>query len=134
MQWSPVGRNFEQQWKALTDRKDEDQPETPKISKSLPVMKWTESFQDFLSRVVGIRKIPLSYVIRADAAVVPPVAPTIAAGKPHSEAYESIEDEIVARAPHDHPLYRDNNAQVYYLIEEATRTTVYAASIKPFQR
>jgi len=134
MQWNPVGRNFKEQWKALTDRKEDEQPETPKITKALPVMKWTESFQDFLSRVVGVRTIPLSYVIRTDVDVDPAVAPPIGAGKPHADTYESLEAELVARASHDHPLYRKDNAQVYYLIEEATRTTSYAASIKPFQR
>jgi len=31
-------------------------------------------------------------------------------------------------------MFRDDNAKVYYLLEEATRSTGYAASIKPFQR
>lgn len=31
-------------------------------------------------------------------------------------------------------MYRDDNAKVYYLLEEATRSTAYAASIKPLQR
>ena len=60
MQWTPIGRNFKEQWKALQDRKEEDQPETPKVTKALPIMKWTESFQDFLSRIVGGRNIPLT--------------------------------------------------------------------------
>ena len=40
--------NFETQWKALKDRKDEDDPDVPKITKALPIIKWTEAFQDFL--------------------------------------------------------------------------------------
>ena len=40
----------------------------------------------------------------------------------------------VARASHDHPLYKGDNAKVYYYLEEATRSTSYAASIKPYQR
>ena len=31
-------------------------------------------------------------------------------------------------------MYRDDNAQVYYKLEEATRGTQYAATIKPFQK
>jgi hypothetical protein len=31
-------------------------------------------------------------------------------------------------------LFREDNASVYHFLEEATRTTAYAASIKPFQR
>ena len=134
MQWNPVGQNFKEQWKALANRKDEDHPETLKITKALPVMKWTESFQDFLSCIVGIRTIPLTYVIRTNVDVAPVAAPPIAAGHPHAEEFESLEDELVARASHNHAAYRKDNSQVYYLIEEATRTTSYAASIKPFQR
>ena len=45
-----------------------------------------------------------------------------------------MEGELVARAAHTHALYRDDNSVVYYHLEEATRGTSYAASIKPFQR
>ena len=38
------------------------------------------------------------------------------------------------RAAHTHALFRDDNSVVYYHLEEATRGTSYAASIKPFQR
>ena len=55
--------NFEIQWKALKERKDEDDPEVPKITKALPIIKWTEAFPDFLSRVTGARMISLAYII-----------------------------------------------------------------------
>ena len=58
--------NFEIQWKALKERKDEDDPDVPKITKALPIIKWTEAFQDFLNRDIGARMIPLVYVIRID--------------------------------------------------------------------
>ena len=41
---------------------------------------------------------------------------------------------MIARASHTHAMFRDDNAAVYYALEEATRSTSYAASIKPFQR
>ena len=40
-----------------------DAPEVPKITKALPIIKWTEAFQDYLNRCIGIHTIPLSYVI-----------------------------------------------------------------------
>ena len=40
--WDPVNNNFAEQWKALIIRKDENDPEFPKISKTLRVIKWTE--------------------------------------------------------------------------------------------
>ena len=133
LRWSHVISNFEVQWKALKARKDDDAPEVPKISKALPIIKWSEAFHDFLNRVIGVRTIPLAYVTRATVAV-PAVAPDLLTGKPHSEDHGSVEGELVARASHTHELYRDDNAAVYYHLEEATRGTVYAASIKPFQR
>ena len=133
MQWNNVIKNFEIQWKALKTKRDEDTLEVPKISKSLPIIKWTEAFQDHLHRVTGVRMIPLAYVTRKDENV-PAVAPPLQAGQPHSEVHGSIEGEMIARASHTHAMLRDNNAAVYYALEEATRSTSYAASIKPFQR
>jgi hypothetical protein len=133
IRWNHVAKNFEEQWKALKDRKDADEPEVPKISKTLPVMKWTESFPDFLRQVIGVRTIPLIYVIRS-VDTPPAAAPVIAPNQPHSMEHGSVEQELIALAKHTHPLYRDDNSQVYFYLEEATRSTVYSASIKPFQR
>ena len=133
IQWNQVISNFEIQWKALKDRKDEDDPDVPKITKALPIIKCTEAFQDFLNRVIGARMIPLAYVIQIDPQV-PGLAPPLAANEPHSTEHGSVEGELIARAAHTHALFRDDNSVVYYHLEEATRGTSYAASIKPFQR
>ena len=120
IQWTHVGKNFEIQWKALQDKKKEDEsPDVPKITKALPIMKWTEAFYDYLSRVIGKRTIPLAYVTR-EKSEVPAAIPTLAQDQPHSTEHGSVEEELIARAKHDHPLYRDDNAEVYYAIDEAT--------------
>ena len=69
-------------------------------------------------------------------AVKPPpaAAPLLHNNLPYSIVHGSVEAELMAHALHDHALFRDDNALVYYYIEEATRSTTYAASIKPFQR
>ena len=77
--------------------------------------------------------IPLAYVIQIDPQV-PGNAPPLAAKQPHSTEHGSVEGELVARASHSHALFRDDNSVVHYHLEEATRGTSYAASIKPFQR
>ena len=130
IQWNQVMSNLEIQWKTLRDRKDEDDPDVPK---ALPVIKWTEAFQDFLNRAIGARMIPLVYVIRIDPQV-PGLAPPLAPNQPHSTEHGSVEGELIARASHTHVLFRDDNSVVYNHLEEATRGTSYAASIKPFQR
>ena len=133
IQWNPIMRNFEEQWKVLEDKKDEGDPDTPVISKSLPIIKWTEAFRDHLERCVGVRFCPLSYVIRDDDAVPAP-CPPLELNQPYSAEHGSIEADLIHRASHNHGLFRADNAEVYYKLEEATRGTSYANSIKPFQR
>jgi len=109
----------------LKDHKEESAPDTPKITKTLTVIKWTEAFAAFLNCVIGTRTIPLPYVICEDEAVLN-VAPALATNQPYGAEFGSVEVELIARASHGH-------AKVYYHLEKATRMTVYAATIKPFQ-
>jgi hypothetical protein len=64
-------------------RKSGETPDVPKITKALPLVKWTQAFADFLHREIGVRMIPLAYVIRDDVDI-PGTAPTLLAGQPHS--------------------------------------------------
>ena len=50
-----------------------------------------------------------------------------------SKLHRSIKADLIHCASHCHGLFRDDNAQVYYKLEEATRGTAYADSIKPFE-
>jgi hypothetical protein len=81
--------NFSGQWKALETKKASDEPEVPKITKALPVIKWTEAFRDYLHRVIEVRKVPLTYVIRPEEEV--PTIGTIAIGAPHSANHGAVE-------------------------------------------
>jgi hypothetical protein len=85
MRWNPTIKTFNEHWKSLVERKKEDRPETPKITRGLPVVKWTEAFRDFLNRVIGSRHIPLVYLIQEVVAV--PAAPQCAAGLPYAEEF-----------------------------------------------
>jgi hypothetical protein len=133
IQWNSVILNFEIQWKAMKVRIDGDEPDTPKIAKGLNIMRWSESFKDVLRQCFGVRSIPLIYVTRENEAVPVAISP-LAAGQPHSVEAGSVEEELIARASHNHPLFREDNGLVYFKLEAATRGTSYAASIKPFQR
>ena len=88
--WNTVIKNFAEQWKALKDRKLGDTPEVPRITKALPIIKWSEAFHDYLHRIIGVRMIPLAYVIR-EVVVAPAAAPALMAGQPHSEEHGSVE-------------------------------------------
>jgi hypothetical protein len=127
-----VVKKFDIQWTALKTKKDGDEPGTPKIAKGLNIMKWSESFMDTLNRCIGVRMIPLVYVVCK--AETPPAITALAPGQPHSTAAGSIEQELIERGGHNHALFRDDRALVYYKLEEATRGTLFAASIKPYQR
>ena len=48
LQWTPVMKNFSEQWKVLEDKKGGDEPAVPLITKALPIIKWTEAFRDYL--------------------------------------------------------------------------------------
>ena len=124
MAWNTVMRNFNEQWKALEERKENENPDVPKITKALPVIKWTEAFTDYLSHAIGVRMIPLAYVIRPEADV-PAAAPALAAGEPYSLEHGSVEQELVVRALHTHALFREDNSDAYYKLEVATRGTPY---------
>ena len=133
IRYNPVIRNFAQQWKALKDRKENDETEVPKVTKALPIIKWSEAFVDYCNKKIGARTIPLAYVIRP--AITPPaVASLLATDLPHSKIHGSVKADLINRASHNHPLYRDDNADVYFRLEEALRGTSFVASIKPFQR
>jgi hypothetical protein len=116
----------------LRDPMEGSRGQETRRTKALPIIKWAEAFRDYLHQMIGVRTIPLAYVIRPAIAV--PVIGVISAGAPHSFEHEAIEIELIARASHAHPLYREDNSTVYYKLEEATRATSYAASITPFQR
>jgi hypothetical protein len=117
------GQEFRNQWKVLTDCKNEDELEVPKISKALPVIKWTEAFKDYLNQVIGARSILLACVICAEPVVLA-AAPPLANGEPHLIEHGSVAAEVIARASHDHALFRDDNPAVYYKLQEATRHSI----------
>ena len=133
VQWINIGKNFAEQWKAIVASKKETQPEVPTISKALPIIKWIEVFADHLYRCIGGRNIPLAYVIRENV-VVPAVCPPLAVDQPYSTEHGSVSDDLINRGSHTHGLFAKDNSDVYFKLEEATRGTSYADSIKPFQR
>ena len=54
LQWTPNMPNFKELWKTIEQSKKLDTLITPKISKAMAVMKWTESLSDHLDRIISI--------------------------------------------------------------------------------
>jgi hypothetical protein len=132
MAW-PVIKRFLEQWKALMERKKADHGQPPKLTKNHAVHKWVDSFVLHLSQKVGVRDAPLDYIVRAIAAV-DPAPPARQIGDPHSIEMGSIDGDLTARMPHNHPLYKVDNGMVFDMIETSVRGHDVAATIAPFRR
>ena len=113
-------KDFGEQWEAILSKEDEYEPDTSKITRALPIVRWTESFEDFLHQIIGSRHIALSYLIRYDVVPEDPATPLID-NKCYSENHESAMGELIERATHDHVKYKDDNAKLYSYLEEATK-------------
>eukprot|EP00957_Ditylum_brightwellii_P156622 11920593-Ditylum_brightwellii.AAC.1 len=96
-------------------------------------MQWVDVFNDFLSRKIGVRTIPLSYVTR-ETALASRSASVNRENLPHGEKFTSNKEKLVTQASHMHPLYLEDNASVYYCLEEAVQGTQYATTLKSFQQ
>ncbi len=124
--------DFYEQWENLVKKGEESAPSTPCITRSLPIIKWTESFEEFLHQVLGVNLVPLSYVIREQMLVG--AAPALMNNRSYSDEHGSVEGELIYRSSHHTAHYKADNATVFKYIEEATRETRYSASISPFSR
>ena len=69
-----------------------------------------------LRAIIGVRNVPLAYVVRKLVGVVAEGAPILLDNQPHSEEHGSVEEELVLRTFHTHPLYRNDNNDVYVRI------------------
>ena len=88
----------------------EDPDDLPACSKDVSIIQLLELVIEHLRSKLGVRKILLSYVTRAD-----PTAPTIgtiSATFPYYEGVDSFHEELITRASHDHPNFADDNGMV----------------------
>jgi len=114
MVWK-VLKNFEVQHLAMKEKKDKTPPDAPKYQKQMGIPKWMESFKIHVRAIIGVRDIPLLYVIR-DLEIVPPATP-LAIDQPYYVEHGTVEEELIARTSHSHPLFRNDNGEVFDLLE-----------------
>lgn len=139
--YTTVGRPIEaqvMQWERIKHFKDliviqKEHTEPEALSpptKNSKIVEWTESLEEYLSSVYGVRKIPLSYLIRDE--VIPGQIQGLPAGRqlPYSPMYRSFQEELIARATHVHATYATDNEQLYHIISTALKDTPFMASIK----
>ena len=145
MHYNSVLRGFKIEWDAITAMSEKDADiKLPILSKNCPPLKWCESMKHFLYSTFGVRKIPLTYIIRDNVDVAPEAPPVgqqpdpdvtydpLVVGKAYGNSGTVLGD-MIARASHSHVLYKTDNAHVYSLIEQAARNSTFLSTIKPFE-
>jgi hypothetical protein len=130
MLW-PVITRFLEQWKALMEKKKANHGQPPKLTKIQAVHKWVDSFVLHLSQKVGVRNAPLDYIVRAIAAIDPNL-PALQVGDLHSIETGSIDGDLTARMPHNHPLFTVDNGLTFDMIKMSVHGHDVAATIAPF--
>lgn len=134
MNYTNVLRGFYTEWEAVVQQSEGTKPTVPVLSRHQTPVRWIESFKDCLFRTFGVRDCPIAYVIRPSDAVPPEAEHPLLAGFAFSENGGSVLQEMINRYSHAHALYRTDNNMVYSLLDEATRGTMYAPTIKPYAR
>ena len=110
----------------------EDAISLPTYTSDLDTIKFLELVREHLRSKLGIRKIPLSYVVRKSVTV--PIIRGIKQHFPYSENVNSFHDDLIIRASHDHPNYSDDNAMVLDVLVACFKGSVHMSDLKPFQK
>jgi len=133
MEWDTL-KNFDLQYQALLDKKKQDEPDVPKLTSKMSIVKWIESFKLHCYAIVGVRNCPIIYVIRNVADESGITRPPLLPNQPHSAEYGSIEGELIHLSSHDHPLFTQDNTAVYDRMEQGLRGTSYAATMVKYRK
>ena len=140
MHFSLTLRDFNVEWEAIITLAKMILAKVPILSKTNPTLTWRESFKNVCYNNFGVRIVPLLYVI-CDVVDVTPETGTdpdvtydpCLTNKAHGNSGSVLED-MIRRTSHTHALFKQDNATVFTMIEEASRSTHYSNTIQPFKR
>jgi hypothetical protein len=135
MHYTSVLKGFKVEWDSYQDLKSQDDPSVPLVNdkdNDRKIIRWVPIFIDCLTRTYGVRG-PLAYVLRDDEDV-PAEGDDPLVLNAHYGASGSLHDELIARLPHEGPVYKNDNTSVFLLIEKATRGTSVASTVSNFIR
>ena len=79
---------------------------------------------------MGVCNCPIVYVIDKRGATT--TRPALATNQPHSEEYGSVESELAKLLSWNHPLFENDNNNVFNRMERALIGTPYASTIVRF--
>ncbi len=115
------------------ERKKADHGQPPKLTKNQAVHKWVDLFILHLSQKVRVRYALLDYIVQAIAAINP-IPPARQVGDSHFIEMGSIDGDLTAKMPHNHPLFKVDNCLTFDMIEMSVRGHDVAATIALFHR
>ena len=110
----------------------EDPEKLQPVSKTFGIVKAMDMVPSHLRDRLGVRKVPLIYVIREDP--TPGDAPLPAPNSPTSANFTSIADELIYYTPHQGDEYAEDNAKVFQILQDMVSGTSFESSVKTYQR
>ena len=110
----------------------EDPEKLQVVSKSFGIIRAMDIVPSHLRDRLGVRKIPLSYVIRERPN--PGNAPLPEADNPTSANFASITEELIHYSPHQGDEYKEDNAKVFQILQDMVAGTSFKSSVKGHQR
>ena len=96
-----------------------------------PVTKFMEDLPTYLKSKIGVRGVPLIYVIRDND--TPEPLDTLHTDVPYSEESGSFQKELERHLPHDGVGWEEDNAAVFDILLSALQTSSFVTSLKGYQ-
>ena len=112
--------------------KKKDRPEPEKVGAKYTVTKFMEDFPTYLKSQIGVRGVPLIYVIRDDD--TPDPLDALHTDVPYSEESGSFQRELERHLPHNGVGWSEDNAAVFDILLSALQTSSFVTSLKGFQK
>ena len=123
-------KKFDAHRALMTDHKDPEKLQM--VSKTFGIVKAMDFVPSHLRDRLGVRKVPLSYVIRENATPGNASLPT--PRQPTSANFTCIAEELVHYAPHEGDEFAEDNAKVFPILQDMVAGTSFESYIKTYQR
>ena len=101
-----------------------EQVPIPKFKDGIYYYAWVQNMEDTLDQVEGVREVPMQYACRR---------PKLILWTPEEDAKNKTE-RIVYQASQLSPEFKENNKQLYSMIEESCTDTLSYDIIKKFKK
>ena len=124
-------RHYGKYMEVLEALKKNERPEPEKVGAKYPVTKFMEDLPTYLKSKIGVRGVPLIYVIRDND--TPEPLDALHTDVPYSEESGSFQKELERHLPHDGVGWEEDNAAVFDILLSALQTSSFVTSLKGYQ-